>query len=165
MTLTNPKQERLKIGEVANISGLSVKTIRYYEEIGLLTPTVLRAESRYRLFDKDVMQRLGFIKRAQALGLSLTEVKEVLTVHDQGQLPCDEVRHHLQAKIEEIDHKVAVLMQQRSQLKTILSHWDENPSMGDQASVICPNLQSKTSGIGSQEADGSPPEAMRSLVK
>ncbi|MCY7275060.1 MAG: MerR family transcriptional regulator, partial [Phormidesmis sp. CAN_BIN44] len=73
-----------KIGEVADRSRLPVKTIRYYDEIDLLTPTVERSESGYRLFKPQVFDRLSFIKRAQSLGMSLQEVKEILTEHDRG---------------------------------------------------------------------------------
>jgi len=134
-------EHRLKIGEVASVSGLSVKTIRYYEDIGLLTPTVLRSESGYRLFETQVLERLAFIKRAQALGLTLMDVKEILQIHDQGQLPCGEVKHHLQAKIQEITEQIDALVQQRSQLNSILSAWNEHPETSNSLPIICPNLQ------------------------
>lgn len=134
-------QHRLKIGEVASVSGLSVKTVRYYEEIGLLTPTVLRAESGYRLFEPSVLERLAFIKCAQALGLSLTDVKNILHIRDQGVLPCEEVKQHLQAKILEISAKINTLLEQRSQLETILAGWNEHPTVPNSTPIICPNLQ------------------------
>ncbi|HEY9299015.1 MAG TPA: MerR family DNA-binding transcriptional regulator, partial [Phormidium sp.] len=64
-----PKQ----IGFVAKQSGVSIKTIRYYEELGLLKASS-RTEGGYRLFDADVLSRLSFIKRAQSLGLTLAEI-------------------------------------------------------------------------------------------
>lgn len=85
----------LKIGEVAAISSLPIKTIRYYEEIGLLIPAVRRSEANYRLFEPTVLGRLAFIKRSQSLGLSLREIQDILAVHDQGQLPCDDVKQNL----------------------------------------------------------------------
>jgi DNA-binding transcriptional MerR regulator len=74
----------LKSGEVASHMGMPLKTIRYYEEIGLLAPATTRSESGYRLFTSEVLNRLAFIKRAQSLGLSLSEIKEILEVHDSG---------------------------------------------------------------------------------
>lgn len=143
MNLPIPSQleHRLKIGEIASASGLSVKTIRYYEDIGLLAPTVLRAESGYRLFEPEVLERLAFIKRVQALGLSLNDVKDILQVHDRGVLPCGEVKQHLEAKIQEIIEKIQALQDQRSQLETILATWNENPSLPASLPIICPNLQ------------------------
>jgi len=77
-----------KIGEIALVSGLSVKTIRYYEELGLLTPLVQRGKAGYRLFDQSVFNRLAFIKRSQSLGLTLKEIKQILSVYDAGEIPC-----------------------------------------------------------------------------
>jgi DNA-binding transcriptional MerR regulator len=79
-----------KIGSVAAFSSLSVKTVRYYEEMGLLSPAVERSPAGYRLFGQAVFNRLAFIKRSQALGLSLQEIKDILQVRDRGELPCSE---------------------------------------------------------------------------
>ena len=139
MNLAAP-EAGLKIGEVAQVSGLSVKTIRYYEEIGLLTPTVSRSESGYRLFGDGIVSRLGFIKRSQSLGLSLHEIKEILGTHDRGELPCHEVRHHLQGRVEAITQQIEALESLRSELRQVLSDWQEQPQPVAQA--ICPNIQS-----------------------
>jgi MerR family transcriptional regulator, copper efflux regulator len=131
----------LKIGEAAGRSGLSVKTIRYYDEIGLLTPTVERSESGYRLFRPQVLQRLAFIRRAQALGLHLSEVQQILMVHDQGELPCGEVRQHLEAKVVEIRQQIEALETLELELQGILSGWQDQPDRERLERTICPNLQ------------------------
>lgn len=132
-----------KIGEVASHSGLPVKTIRYYEELGLLSPVVTRAESGYRLFNSQVLKRLNFIKRAQSLGMSLKEIQEFLEIHDRGELPCSEVKQHIQAKIEAIDRQIAALEILRSELQELLSGWQEPPETDNQSEIICPNIQSE----------------------
>lgn len=134
-------EKSLKIGEVSATSGLPVKTIRYYEEIGLLDPTVERADSGYRIFDRTVLNRLAFIKRSQSLGLSLTEIKEILQVYDRGELPCGEVRHHLEAKVAAIDEQIQSLETLRSELQGILQGWQEQPPKDQIAQTICPNIQ------------------------
>ncbi|MDX2098819.1 MAG: heavy metal-responsive transcriptional regulator [Leptolyngbyaceae cyanobacterium bins.59] len=131
----------LKIGEVAARSGLSVKTIRYYEEIGLLAPTVERSQAGYRLFQEKVLGRLAFIKRSQSLGLSLNDIQGILQVHDQGQLPCGEVKQSLQAKLTIISDQIAALEILKAELQGILSGWDEQPLLPQSAQTICPNLQ------------------------
>lgn len=131
----------LKIGEVSMVSGLPVKTIRYYEEIGLLTPIVKRSESGYRLFESQVLNRLAFIKRAQSLGLSLNEIQQILSVHDQGQLPCGEVKQHLQIKVDAIIEQIEALETLKAELQGILSAWQEQPPAHRIAQTICPNLQ------------------------
>lgn len=134
----------LKIGEAAAKSGLPVKTIRYYDDIGLLTPTVERSESGYRLFLPQVIDRLVFIKRAQSLGLSLEEVKEILAVHDRGSLPCDTVKGQIQDKIAQITVQIEQLTTLRSELQTVLSQWQE-PAPELIETTICPNLEVKRS--------------------
>ena len=133
----------LKIGEVASRSGIPVKTIRYYEEIGLLTPTVKRSESGYRLFSSSVVNRLAFIKRSQSLGLSLSEIQELLAVHDAGELPCGAVKDHLQTKVEAISAQIKALEILRADLQGLLSGWQEQPPQHLIAQTICPNLQSE----------------------
>lgn len=142
MTSEAPTDTKLfKIGEVATLSGLPVKTIRYYDDIGLLATTVYRSESQYRLFKPDVLNRLAFIKRSQSLGLNLNEIQQILDIHDQGQLPCGEVRHHLQAKVDAITEQITALETLRSELQGILSGWQEQPPSDRIAQTICPNLQ------------------------
>jgi len=131
----------LKIGVVANFTGISVKTIRYYEEIGLLVPATTRSESGYRLFSPTVLNRLAFIKRAQSLGLSLSEIQEILKIHDSGQLPCGAVKQHLQHKIQTITEQIESLEILKSQLLGLLSGWQEQPPQYAIAHSICPNIQ------------------------
>ena len=132
---------RLKIGQVASQSGLPVKTIRYYEEIDLLSPNVERSEAGYRLFDPEVLNRLAFIKRAQSLGLTLNEISSILTVHDDGKLPCGTVRKRLEAKLDDIQIQIEALETLRTELQGVLSAWQEKPSADRIEKTICPNIQ------------------------
>ena len=135
------QDKSLKIGEVASLSGLSVKTIRYYEEIGLLVPTVERSESGYRLFNPSVLTRLSFVKRAQSLGLSLSEIREILEIRDRGRLPCGEVKQCLEAKVEAINQQIAALETLKGELQQLLAQWQDRPTSTPAAQTICPNLQ------------------------
>lgn len=131
----------LKIGEVASLTRMPVKTIRYYEEIGLLAPTTTRSESGYRLFAPTVLNRLAFIKRSQSLGLSLSEIQELLEVHDSGDLPCGAVKQHLLLKVEAITKQIEALEILKSELQGLLSGWQEQPPSDRIAQTICPNIQ------------------------
>lgn len=131
----------LKIGEVAAITHLPVKTIRYYEEIGLLTSTVERSSSGYRLFTNQVINRLGFIKRAQSLGLSLSEIQEILNIYQSGELPCGEMKQHLQAKVNAINEQIAALEALKQELQGLLGRWEEEPPIERISQTICPNIQ------------------------
>jgi MerR family copper efflux transcriptional regulator len=142
--MTTTEAERLlKIGEVATNSDLPIKTIRYYEEIGLLTPTVCRSEANYRLFEPTVLGRLAFIKRSQSLGLSLREIQNILAVHDRGQLPCADVKQNLQQKVQQITEQIESLELLRSELQGLLSGWQDQPPKELAAQTICPNLQTR----------------------
>jgi MerR family transcriptional regulator, copper efflux regulator len=141
MSVSLPATEFLKIGEVATASGLPVKTVRYYEEIGLLSPTVERSNAGYRLFKSEVLNRLAFIRRAQSLGLSLQEIHQILNVHDDGQLPCGEVRHQLETKLEAVQAQIEALQTLKTELQGILSGWQEQPPADLIQETICPNLQ------------------------
>lgn len=128
----------MRIGVLAVRSGLPVKTLRYYEELGLL-PAIGRTDGGYRLFGESSLQRLEFIRRLKTLGLSLDEIQGCLAVHDAGALPCDDIRIQLERQIERIDGQIRDLQQLRSQLQGSLAGWRSDPVKdGD---VICPNLR------------------------
>ena len=130
----SPKQ----IGSVAKESGVPIKTIRYYEELGLLKASG-RTEGGFRLFNSDVFVRLHFIKRAQSLGLSLSEIKEFLAVHEQGDLPCDRIKVKLNEKIGQIDRQIRELQVLKLELVGLLSGWETIPETAE--ATICPIIE------------------------
>lgn len=134
------QSESLKIGQVADYSKLPVKTIRYYADLGLLSPHISRNNSGYRLFSPMVINRLNFIRRSQHLGLKLTQIKEILMVHDQGKIPCEVVKQLLIEKLENIDYKIGELKLLQSELEEILSKWQDLPSQESLNKSICPNI-------------------------
>src|ERR687892_1604301 len=98
----------MRIGELAEQAGVSTKAIRYYEQIGILTPPA-RTASGYRSYDETTLGRLGFVRAAQAVGLTLGEIRRVIAFRDDGQAPCahvtDLLRHHaaeLEVRIREL---------------------------------------------------------------
>lgn len=139
----NIKLKWRKIGEVAAKSGFPIKTIRYYEDLGLLEPSVTRSQVGYRLFNDSVFNRLAFIKRAQSLGLTLKEIQKILTVHDTGTLPCGVVKEILNKKLEAIQEQIRELNLLKTELEGILCGWQEKPNQDKIARTICPNIQAK----------------------
>jgi DNA-binding transcriptional MerR regulator len=131
-------QKLLFIGQVTAQSGIPIRTIRYYEDLGLLR-SLGRSEGGFRLFSLDVLPRLAFIKRAQALGLSLKDIAELLMVYDQGELPCGEIKHKLEDKLLEIDRQIEQLLTLQTELKGLLSGWKSFPT--PPPGTICPNIQ------------------------
>ena len=107
----------LTIGELADQLQLNPKTIRYYEEVGLL-PQPRRSLSGYRLYSTDDIERLRLVKRAKLLGLSLNEIKEIAEYAIDGR--CGTLEHRLlalvEAKLGEIDQKIQDLVAFRKDL-------------------------------------------------
>jgi DNA-binding transcriptional MerR regulator len=106
----------LQIGEVAALASVSVDTVRYYEKRKLLNPAP-RSNGNFRLFTPETVERIQFIKQAQDMGLSLDEIKELLT-SEGGASQCQRVRDLLQEKISELDER----MKKLREFKRTLSH-------------------------------------------
>jgi len=108
----------LTIGEMARELHLNPKTIRYYEQVGLL-PKPRRSESGYRLYSTDEMERLQLVKRAKLLGLSLAEVKEIVEYATDGgcSLLEDRLLSLVETKLSEIDQKIEDLVTFREDLR------------------------------------------------
>jgi MerR family transcriptional regulator, copper efflux regulator len=131
-------QALLQIGQVAAQSQVPIKTIRYYEELGLLKSSE-RTEGRFRLFSPNTIARISFIKRLQKLGLSLQEIAEILGVYDRGFAPCDEIKQQLEHQILEIDRRISELMTLRGEINKLLEDW--TPQAKTTTGEICPILQ------------------------
>ena len=136
--LTQQDKKPLLIGQVTALSKVLIRTIRYYESLGLLNSSG-RTEGGFRQFSSDVITRLAFIKRAQSLGLSLEEIRYILNIHDQGKLPCGEVKQKLEDKVNEIDRQIEELLTLRDELTGLLSGWDN--FTGKRKDTICPIIQ------------------------
>lgn len=105
----------MKIGEVARDAGISTKTIRYYEQLGLL-PAPRRAPNGYRDYDATAISRLLFIRDAQASGLTLNEIASTLELRGQGETSCEHVIDLLERHLDEMDRHIEELNRTRSQL-------------------------------------------------
>lgn len=109
---------KVRISEAAHRAGVTAKAIRYYERIGVLPPT-LRTPSGYRDYDEEVLERLSFIRSAQAMGLSLTEIRTVIDLRDSGTRPCTHVMALLERKTAEVEIQIAALRVLRRDLTTL----------------------------------------------
>ncbi len=109
----------MRIGELGEQAGLSAKTIRYYEDIGIL-PEPDRTASGYRVYDDGALERLRFIRAAQAVGFTLGEIKEVLDFGDRGEAPCLHVRHLMEERIRNLSEHIRGLEQMRSELERLV---------------------------------------------
>lgn len=114
----------LRIGEVAKTSGVSIETLRFYERSGLLGRPA-RTLSGYRMYDAEVLERLDFIKRAQVLGFSLDEIKQIIAEKQAGANPCSGVREIVRARLKELDEQMREMRRYRNDLAHALAEWDK----------------------------------------
>jgi MerR family mercuric resistance operon transcriptional regulator len=106
---------QLTSGRLALRGGVNVETLRYYERNGLLEPPP-RSAAGYRHYPIDAVRRLRFIKRAQGLGFTLAEIKELLALQARPDATCAEVRSLAKAKIEDVDRRLRDLKALRASL-------------------------------------------------
>src|SRR5437879_10694368 len=112
----------LKVGQVAAEVGVGVQTLHYYERFGLL-PKPERSAANYRLYSPEAIRRVQFIKKAQALGLTLEETKQILDLKDHGREPCRKVAELGEKHLQEIDARLTQLRTYRRALAQAVSAW------------------------------------------
>ena len=116
----------LKIGELARRAGVTAEAIRFYERKGLL-PAANRAANRYRLYGEDAAEILRFIKQSTGLGLTLSEIKDILVIRQGGRPPCRHVHQLLRDKAVELDRKLKDLVDVRDRIRRSLAAWNRQP--------------------------------------
>src|SRR4030095_6077424 len=107
-------RERLSIGQVAGMTGVTRDTIRYYEKRGLL-PRPIRTAGGYRQYSAGVINRLSLVRNPQRSGFSLGESAGFLRVRDAGGKPCHDVRAAAQRMLAAVDRQIAELVSTRKQ--------------------------------------------------
>ena len=108
----------MRIGEIAERSGVSAKAIRYYEEVGIL-PVAARAPNGYREYTESTLDRLEFVRAAQACGFTLGEIRGIVAFRDRGEAPCGHVRELVDRRVAEVDRRIAELQRMRADLAVL----------------------------------------------
>lgn len=103
----------MRIGEVAQVSGMTTKTLRFYEDRGLL-PLAERASNGYREYGQDTVSRLDFIRRSRLSGLTLAQIGDILRLRDDGTAPCSHVSTMLAKQVESLNRQIAELIALRT---------------------------------------------------
>lgn len=109
-------EEGLFIGQLSERLGISSPTIRYYEKLGLIDPPK-RTSSGYRLYSQPHQARLAFIQKAKRFGLSLDEIKQLISVRQSGTPPCQEFKQMLQEHITQLDRHLQEMWEFREELR------------------------------------------------
>lgn len=134
--------EPLTIGQVARRAGVGVETVRFYERRGLIKEPP-RRESGYRQFSAEVVDQLRFIKRAQELGFSLREVRELMSLRLTPGCNCDKVLRRTEAKIEDLKAPIRALRRMQGVLEKLAKACRERG-----ATTACPILDALDSKEG-----------------
>ena len=108
------------IGELSRKTGLSTHTIRFYEAEGLLREPG-RTDSGYRVFSPQAVEELNFIRKAQELGFSLEEVRELLVLRDRNTGACSHVKSLVEEKLADVRRKLGELQAMEEDLRSILA--------------------------------------------
>lgn len=108
----------MRIKELTTQTGVTAKTIRYYESIGLLPPP-RRLDNGYRDYDADDVSRLKLVRGARQIGLSIDDIREILALRDHGEAPCQTLLDLLAAKTREIEERIRTLQNLKKDLETL----------------------------------------------
>jgi DNA-binding transcriptional MerR regulator len=125
----------MRSGELARAGGVNVETLRYYERRGLLAEPP-RLASGYREYPPEALSRLRLIKQAHALGLTLAEIAELLTLRPHAEVTCGDMEARIRSKINELDGKLTALTSLRGSLERLLCECCDS----QQAATKCPAL-------------------------
>lgn len=109
----------ITIGRVAKLARVNIQTVRYYERRGILAPDGHR-ESGYRLYTEEAIRRIRFIKNAQELGFTLDEIGDLLRLRVSHRARCADVRRKAEAKLRQVDEKIATLRSMRHILERLI---------------------------------------------
>lgn len=132
----SPSNKLLKIGEVAEQADVAVGTIRYYESLRLLEPAQ-RSASGYRYYSCDVIKRVLFIKKAQSLQFSLSEIQQILGVRSQGSPACFVVRNLLDRKIVDLEEQLYRIKTLKEELEMYRDRWADRPLDDPDSQELC----------------------------
>lgn len=155
MTGTSPAgaEPGWRIGELARRTGLNPKTIRYYEEIGLLPPPA-RTGSGYRAYSEETAARLDFIRAAKDFGLTLGEIREILAVRDRDEAPCPYVLGLVRHKLADLQDRIRRLQLLSADLEALVRDAGTVPiEVGARTGQYCHVIESRRLRGPQDEAD------------
>jgi DNA-binding transcriptional MerR regulator len=113
----------MRSAELARIAGVSTDALRHYERVGVL-PAPQRTAGNYRVYPASALDRVRLIRRCLAFGFSLAELARIFKVRERGGIPCRTARELGEAKLADVERRLAELTPLRAQLKKILRDWD-----------------------------------------
>jgi len=122
-------EDNLRVGAVAKAAGVGVQTLHHYERLGLL-PKPRRSTANYRLYSSGAIRRVQFIKKAQAIGITLEETKQILDLKDHGRAPCHQVVELGRKHLQEIEARLTQLQAFHRLLARSVNEWAKDDKPG-----------------------------------
>ena len=138
----------MSIGVLSRRAGVTVEAIRYYEQVGILAPAE-RKSSGYRLFGAETLQTLHFIKQAQNLGFSLSQIKQLLNFKTQSRSSCKELHQIFTEHLEDLSGKILELQKMRKAVEDIKNK--RCSKRGAKNCKIIQSLEGEVDGHGEDE--------------
>ncbi|MEM6906122.1 MAG: Cu(I)-responsive transcriptional regulator [Pseudomonadota bacterium] len=135
----------MNIGDAAKAAGLPVKTVRYYADIGLVSPE-MRTETGYRQYAANEVNKLIFARRARSFGFSIEQTRELLSLYEDRNRSSADVKRIARGRLADIEAKMGELQALRDELSHLVEacHGDQRPD--------CPILSGMAGGLGSDRA-------------
>ncbi len=127
-------ENTLLIKELAQRLDISPKTIRFYEEEGVI-PKAKRSENNYRYYTEDDFKRLNFVKKARALGMSIEEIRKIFDIREKGNMPCCTVVSMLEKHLNDTEKKIEELTEFKNNLSNTINKFKKNMDVGEQGEV------------------------------
>ncbi|MFK0294418.1 heavy metal-responsive transcriptional regulator [Streptomyces sp. NPDC090442] len=140
----------MRIGELAAACGVTTTTVRFYEQAGLLLEPP-RTPGGYRDYPPEAVTRLAFIRDAQRAGLTLADIRGILTLRDSGHAPCDHVGALIQQHLGEIERRMAELRETRASLRVLARRAATTEPATCTGSHIC-RIINRAEGEASEES-------------
>lgn len=136
----------MRIGVLAAQAGLSTKTIRFYEDAGLL-PEPPRTPAGYRDYPAGAAARLAFVRDAQSAGLTLAEIRSILAIRDSGQAPCQHVTSLIGQHLTQVEQRLTALTQARDLLQDLKRRASVTDPAGCSEDQVCSILTRRLSSL------------------
>jgi|TARA_R110002167_G_scaffold162536_3_gene358996 DNA-binding transcriptional MerR regulator len=126
----------MRVNELAERIHVTPDTVRYYTRIGLLTPHK-SIENGYKNYNSEDQKRLLFILKARSLGMSVSEIQEIISLSGKGNSPCCRVREIVYKHINETKFKIDELSQQLSHMQQAADTWEKKPDGEPESDLVC----------------------------
>lgn len=131
----------MRVQQIADRAGISGHAVRYYARLGLIAPDRDPA-NQYRRFDEAAVKRLRFIRKAQNLGFTLAEIREILGMSSHGESPCTRVREIVERRIAENAQRIREQLELQARLEHAAKRWKTMPNSDPDGHEVCHLIES-----------------------